>query len=53
MESETDRLEQIIENMVNGQDSEEKLFFNPKDKTFEAEPSQIEITPEDLRFAGI
>jgi len=53
METESNRLEQIIENMSNGQQSENRLFLDHGSQGLRTESDEIrELTPEDLSFAG-
>ena len=53
MKSESNRLEQIIENMSNGQQSENRLFFDRDSHKPQTESDgAIEVTPEDLTYAG-
>jgi len=56
--SESERVEQIIDNMVSDQESEDKLKFDPLSKILKPSNSNsntdedIMITPEDLIFGG-
>jgi len=56
--SECERVEQIIDNMVSGQESEDKLRFDPLSKILKPSNSNsntdgdIRIIPEDLIFGG-
>lgn len=53
-ETETERVKQIIDNMVSGQESENQLIYDPNTKILKPGDSDgnpggnITITPEDL-----
>ncbi|MDA3787711.1 MAG: hypothetical protein PF503_04385 [Desulfobacula sp.] len=53
MKSESNKIEQIVKNMSNGQQSENRIFYDEESRKIQTESDgAIEITPEDLTFAG-
>lgn len=54
MRTESSNLEQIIENMSNGQQSENRIFLGHGSQGLQTESDgPIEITPEDLIYGGV
>ena len=54
MKSESNKIEQIVKNMSNGQQSENRIFYDEESRKIKTESDEaIEVTLEDLTYGGV